>query len=512
MTVKRHVLWLKQQPPTADERRYRAAHPRDAAHTLKNSDDILVVVIGPTVAEPLSLAQHISPALDEAMELLIICTPDRVEAMRRSLKLTPFVGPHAHAVSDDEQLHDQIASAVERARRRRRHRDVVRRARSAMDDEPAAPHPSYPGQYARALWSAAPIGLLAVSLPSRHVVNANEAATDLLQTREIDIIGQRLEQLFDTDADRWNWVNKTERDIQPGDTLTCRLSQTRKTHLQLRATSVSDSDPNIVLLLFWDITDRVQYAELQQQLIDTERAARHKAEEASRIRENALAAVAHDLRSPLTTLMTAAQVLDNLGDDNGAAVPVDQLAGSITRATRFMSGMVDDLVEIARIEGGRLNLDCQQIAAGELVADSVALVEADARVRGVTIETPTVDQSAVIYGDRTRLMQLLKNLISNAVKFSPNDQTVDVCAQRLDRDVRLSVIDRGPGIPEDEIPHLFEHFWQRDRSDSRGLGLGLAIVRGIVDAHHGRICVDSIVSEGTSFHVDLPPAPPDDGG
>lgn len=257
-----------------------------------------------------------------------------------------------------------------------------------------------------------------------------------------------------------------------------------------------------MLVFLWDVTERVRFQELQAEYLEAERQARERAEETSRIRENVLANVAHDLRNPLTTVMTSVQLLEQLTDGENPAL--GDAAESIGNAAEYMSAMVEDLVDVARIEGGRLSLDVETVVLGEVVDRAVEMVGADSRHRDVEIETDGVDASLTVSADRTRLVRVVQNLVGNAVEHSPEGETVSVEAERLDDTVQLRVRDRGSGIPSEEQEHLFEQFWQQKSDDGQGLGLGLAIVRGIVEAHDGEVSIQSEPGEGSVFCVDLP--------
>jgi signal transduction histidine kinase len=111
-----------------------------------------------------------------------------------------------------------------------------------------------------------------------------------------------------------------------------------------------------------------------------------------------------------------------------------------------------------------------------------------------------------VLADAARIQQVLSNLVGNAVKFTPRSGRITVCAEHIDGEVRFGVIDTGPGIPAEQLPHIFGRFWQAKTSDRRGIGLGLAIAKGIVEAHNGRIWVESHVGLGSTFYFTLPAA------
>jgi signal transduction histidine kinase len=122
----------------------------------------------------------------------------------------------------------------------------------------------------------------------------------------------------------------------------------------------------------------------------------------------------------------------------------------------------------------------------------------------VRLDTSIEENLPLVYADAARIQQVLSNLVGNAVKFTPRDGRITVCAEQSEREVRFSVIDTGSGIPSEQLPHIFGRFWQARASDRRGIGLGLAIAKGIVEAHNGRIWVESHVGLGSTFYFTLP--------
>ncbi|MFL5489752.1 MAG: sensor histidine kinase, partial [Gemmatimonadaceae bacterium] len=128
---------------------------------------------------------------------------------------------------------------------------------------------------------------------------------------------------------------------------------------------------------------------------------------------------------------------------------------------------------------------------------------------GIRLDTALDDDLPCVVADAARIQQVLSNLVGNAVKFTPRNGRITVSAERIDGEVRFAVIDTGPGIPAEQVPHIFGRFWQARTSDRRGIGLGLAIAKGIVEAHNGRIWVESHVGLGSTFYFTLPTASPE---
>jgi PAS domain S-box-containing protein len=232
--------------------------------------------------------------------------------------------------------------------------------------------------------------------------------------------------------------------------------------------------------------------------------AQEKAEEAVRARNEMLAVVAHDLRNPLTAISLISSLLET-GDQQGA--PEDHLR-TIQQLTDQMDRLIQDLLDLRRLEVGALPLQPTPLAARsalEAIVNTLAPVAAENDVGLEILESPSDLQ---VNADPDRLQQVLSNLVGNAIKFSPAGARVALRAGAEDGEVVFAVTDRGPGIADDHLPHLFEQFWQAEGERRRGAGLGLTIAKGIVEAHGGRIRVESALGKGSTFFVALPAATP----
>ncbi|MEA2766629.1 MAG: hypothetical protein QOK07_3033 [Gemmatimonadaceae bacterium] len=230
----------------------------------------------------------------------------------------------------------------------------------------------------------------------------------------------------------------------------------------------------------------------------------HEAQQATRARDDVLAVVAHDLRNPLNTMtMALSLMLDS--------TPVERTqerrqVEMVRRAADRMNRMIQDLLDVRRMESGRLGIDSKPESPASLVNDTVEMLMPLAKGSTITLEADVADDLLPVVADAARIQQVLSNLVGNAVKFTPRDGRVTVCAEQIDGGVRFGVIDTGPGIPPDQVPHIFGRFWQAMPSDRRGIGLGLAIAKGIVEAHGGMIWVESQVGFGSTFYFTLPSA------
>jgi PAS domain S-box-containing protein len=235
----------------------------------------------------------------------------------------------------------------------------------------------------------------------------------------------------------------------------------------------------------------------------------HEAGEATRARDEVLAVVAHDLRNPLSTiLMSCALLLGDAspGEGNGAAHGERRPLVLMRRAAERMQRLIQDLLDVKRIESGRLGVEPRAELLGAVIAEAVDMLRplADSNGLGLFDEVPANLPPALI--DPPRIQQVLSNLVGNAIKFTPRGGRVAVRAELLPGAVRLAVSDSGPGIAADQLPHVFGRFWQAKATDRRGIGLGLAIAKGIVEAHGGRIWVESQVGQGSTFYFTVPPA------
>lgn len=240
---------------------------------------------------------------------------------------------------------------------------------------------------------------------------------------------------------------------------------------------------------------------------DAERARRRDAELTARAREQVLGVVAHDLRNPLHLVMATTEML---GEPTLAPERRRELLGMTMRATAQMRRLVSDLLDAVRIQTGRLTLDLEAVTIGAIVDQAEEMARPLAAERSVTLESTASDRSARLLVDRGRIQQVLGNLLGNAIKFTKPGGRVVLDASVENGVALLAVRDTGPGIPAERLPHVFDQFWQGDSKDRRGVGLGLAIAKALVEAHGGSIAVDSRVGEGSTFSFTLPVPAPDD--
>jgi signal transduction histidine kinase len=230
---------------------------------------------------------------------------------------------------------------------------------------------------------------------------------------------------------------------------------------------------------------------------------RDDAEAAARAREEVLAVVAHDLRNPLQTVGMTAHLLLEI------ELPPEQrarLVGAMARAVTQMNRLVDDLLDAVRIESGQLSLEPALTSARALLEQVEETFRAAAAERRVRLEFESPPAGLSVRADAGRVLQVLGNLVGNALKFSAPAGRVLVRAAPAEGEWRVvfEVKDTGPGIAPEDLARLFDRFWQKRRADRRGVGLGLTIAKGIVEAHGGRIWAESRVGQGSTFAFALP--------
>jgi signal transduction histidine kinase len=183
----------------------------------------------------------------------------------------------------------------------------------------------------------------------------------------------------------------------------------------------------------------------------------------------------------------------------------ESLVMTIVQSTEWMNRLIQDLLDVASIETGRLSLERAREDVASLVARVLRMFEVEASERRVHLVSTTPDELPAAVIDASRIAQVLGNLLRNALKFTPDGGRITVHAESRGGNVVFSVADSGPGIPVADQPRVFDRFWHSRRTaNKRGTGLGLSIAKGIVDAHGGRIWLESAPGQGTTFYFSVP--------
>jgi signal transduction histidine kinase/CheY-like chemotaxis protein len=242
----------------------------------------------------------------------------------------------------------------------------------------------------------------------------------------------------------------------------------------------------------WDITARKQAESEREQLLESERAARTEAERASRLKDEFLSTVSHELRTPLNAILGWSQLLkgrDTAGDEDlamGLAV--------IDRNARAQVQLIEDLLDMGRIISGKVRLELRELDLQEVIHIAVSSVAPSAEAKGVRLLKSLSSRSIIVRGDPDRLQQVVWNLVSNGIKFTPKGGEIRVTVQPEGDMAEFSVSDTGQGIKSEFLPYVFDRFRQADGSTTRkygGLGLGLAIVKNLVELHGGNVRIAS---------------------
>ncbi len=246
-------------------------------------------------------------------------------------------------------------------------------------------------------------------------------------------------------------------------------------------------------------------ADERKVLLDSEREARAEAERTNQLKDDFLATLSHELRTPLSAILGWAQVLRR-----GTRDQADLHRGlqSIERNARAQAQLIEDLLDMNRITSDKVLLDLQPLAPASVIASAIETLRPAADAKHITIHSSIASDAGTFMGDPGRLQQVIWNLLSNALKFTPQGGRVDIGVRREASRLAITVADNGVGIKQDFLPHVFDRFRQADASTTRrhgGLGLGLAIVKHLVEQHGGTVTASSAGDmQGASFTVRLP--------
>ena len=261
-----------------------------------------------------------------------------------------------------------------------------------------------------------------------------------------------------------------------------------------------------------DITGRKQLEEERAALLERERQARGDAVAANRLKDDFLATLSHELRTPLNAILGYSRMLRSGVVDQERQARALEI---VERNAAALSRMVADVLDVSRIVAGKVRLDIQPIDLTLAIEEAIATIRPAAEVKGVRLQTVLDAVNGPVLGDADRLQQVMWNLLSNAVRFTPRGGLVQVRLHQIGSDLEIVVSDTGAGITPEFLPHVFERFRQADSRLSReygGLGLGLAISRELVELHGGTIRAESAGSgKGATFFVRLLQSPSSDG-
>jgi signal transduction histidine kinase len=370
---------------------------------------------------------------------------------------------------------------------------------------------------AEELFDEAPCGYVS-TLPDGTVLKSNRTLLDWLGRQRSDVEGKlRLQDLltvpgriyYDTHLAPMLRMQKQFREVA--------LEFVRDGSAPLSAIvhAVQKNDardqPLVVQYAIFEAAHRRQYERelllarnAAEQATRVEREARATAERMSRAKDDVLALVSHELRTPLSAILGWVQVLRMKFSANAEVAHGLEV---IERNTRIQARLVEDLLDMSRVISGKLRLEVQEVGLASVVASAIETAEASMRAKGIRLQQ-VLDPGVIVSGDPARLQQVFWNLLSNAVKFTPRDGSIRVVMQRVNSHVEIAVVDSGLGMNPELIAHVFERFRQADSSATRetgGLGLGLSLVKYLVEMHGGSIAAQSEgEGRGSTFIVSLP--------
>ncbi len=289
--------------------------------------------------------------------------------------------------------------------------------------------------------------------------------------------------------------------------LKCAEEALRKAHdeLEMRVAERTRELAGANTELQLEIAERRRAEQERAELLAREQAARQQAEEANRLKDEFLATISHELRTPMTAVVGWTHLLRKgmLNERNA-----EHALETIERNARSQTQLIDDLLDISRIITGKIRLDIRQIELAQVVEAAIDAVRPTAQARRIDLETSIAPEANLARVDPVRLQQVVWNLLSNAIKFTPQGGRVSVKLERVDSQAQMTITDTGEGISPEFLPFVFERFRQADGSITRthgGLGLGLAIVRNLVELHGGTVAAESRgAGQGAKFTVSLP--------
>ena len=270
------------------------------------------------------------------------------------------------------------------------------------------------------------------------------------------------------------------------------------------------------IVQLWDKKDGAQFDEADQAVLTQlsqlasvalENARLYRGEQdAKRARDDLVAIVSHDLRNPVHTISMAASFLLEIAPADDRRVTARRQLEVIQRSANRANRLIQDLLDVAKIQAGGLAVDSAPVDVKSLLQEAVEVSTPLAGAKAIRVSSVPPDGELRVMSDRERVLQVIQNLMGNAIKFTPKGGEIRILAFHEHPDVRFTVADSGPGIPPEHLNHVFDRYWQAKSTAKLGTGLGLSIAKGIVEAHGGRIWAESPPNSGAEFNFTLPVA------
>jgi len=360
----------------------------------------------------------------------------------------------------------------------------------------------------RRLFEAARDGILILNAVTLKITDVNPFMMELLGYSRAEFLGKELWEigLFrDKEASQHAFRELQEKGYLRYEDLPLQTIEGKLREVEFVSNVYEEGGNQVIQCNIRDISDRKRGEEERRLLLESAKAARAEADKANSIKDEFLTTVSHELRTPLTAILGWSNLLTTGNLDEQAS---KRALETIARNARAQRRLIDDLLDLSRIMTGKLRLDVRRVEIAQLVVAVVEGVRPAADLRNIHLEVSLDPRVSPMSGDPDRLQQVIWNLLSNAIEFTPKGGRVQVQLERIHSHVEITITDTGEGIEPELLPHVFDRFRQSDSSNTRrhgGLGLGLSIVRELVELHGGTVLVASPgLGRGTTFKVILP--------
>ncbi|MFN2510021.1 MAG: ATP-binding protein [Pyrinomonadaceae bacterium] len=360
----------------------------------------------------------------------------------------------------------------------------------------------------RRLFEAARDGILILNAHTLKITDVNPFMTELLGYSRDEFLGKELWQIgffSDKKASQDAFRQVQAKGYLRYDDLPLRTKKGKTQEVEFVSNVYKEHGQQVIQCNIRDITKRKRAEDERALLLESAQAARAEADLANDIKDEFLALLSHELRTPLTSILGWSQMLTDVKLDEEASKRALEI---IVRNARSQRQLIDDLLDISRIITGKLRLEVRPTELASIIEAAVDNVRPAADARSIDLQISSDPGISPISGDPDRLQQIIWNLLTNAIKFTPKGGRVQVRFERIRSHVEITVKDTGQGIAPELLPHVFDRFRQCDSSSTRrhsGLGLGLSIVRQLVELHGGTVTAESPgAGEGTTVKVILP--------
>ena len=360
----------------------------------------------------------------------------------------------------------------------------------------------------RRLFEAARDGILILDAVTLKITDVNPFMTELLGYSHAEFLGKELWEIglfSDKEASQAAFKQLQRTGYLRYEDLPLQATNGKLRDVEFVSNVYEEDSHQVIQCNIRDITDRKRAEKERTLLLAVAQSARAEADSANGVKDEFLATLSHELRTPLTSILGWSHLLtDGKLDKQQTARAIETIA----RNARAQGRLIDELLDISRIMTGKLCLDLRAVKLAPLIQAVVDDVRPAADARSINLKAAFNSDIGPILGDPDRLQQIVWNLLTNAIKFTPKGGDVLVRLVRNDSHVLITVNDSGQGIATELLPHVFERFRQADSSNTRsngGLGLGLSIVRQLVELHRGTVTAESSgENAGTTFRVMLP--------